>query len=133
MSMHWAENYLGRPWINGAEGPDAYDCFSLVRTVLRDRFGVSIPLVNIDAFAPLAVRRAFRDSDEYENWQEVERAEIEGDVLLMSHAKHVHHIGIWTAGGVLHAVEGAGVVHQSPQSLKLHGWNVVVPYRRKEQ
>lgn len=129
--QHWAEDYLGRAWENGAEGPDAYDCWGLVRAVLRDRFGIALPAVNVDALAPLAVRRAFRDSGEYDHWQEIDAPVVEGDVVLMSHAKHVHHIGLWTAGGVLHAVEGAGVVHQHLQSLRMHGWNVVSVYRRK--
>ena len=38
--MHWTAEYLGKPWRNGAAGPDAFDCYGLVRAVYRDRYGV---------------------------------------------------------------------------------------------
>ena len=47
--MHWTADYLGKPWRNGADGPDAFDCYGLVRAVYRDRYGIEMPVVSADA------------------------------------------------------------------------------------
>ncbi len=132
MSAHWSLNYLGAPWENGASGPGAYDCFGLVRAVYADRHGVEIPIVDVDAHAPLAVRHAMAEAAPYAGWRVVELDALEeGDVIVMSQARHPHHVGLWlAAGGVLHSVEGAGVVYQNRQSLHRHGWNLIRAYRR---
>lgn len=125
---HWALAYLGKPWANGAAGPDAYDCWGLVRRVYAERYGLELPAVDVDAHAPLAVRHAFAAGRA--GWQAVDDRQ-EGDVVLMGQARHPHHVGLWLAGGVLHAVEGAGVVHQDLRSLAAHGWRLLGSYRRQ--
>ena len=130
---HWASAYLGKPWVNGACGPDAYDCHGLVRAVYRDCFGLVLPVVDVDALQALAVCRAMRDYD-YSAWKALSAPEIEFDVVEMSLASAPHHVGVFLeadGGGVLTSVEGAGVVFQSLASLKMHGWNIVSCYRRK--
>lgn len=130
---HWAENYIGKAWVNGAAGPDAYDCHGLVRAVYRDQACIVLPVVDVDALAPCAVRRAMRDYD-YSAWFTVPAPCVELDVVEMSLARRPHHVGIYLAvdgGGVLTSVEGAGVIFQTLSSLSLHGWNIVACYRRK--
>jgi cell wall-associated NlpC family hydrolase len=128
MRSHWAAEYIGKPWQNGASGQSAYDCFGLVRAVYRERLGLTIPTVAVDALAPLAVCRAMRDYD-YSPWQRVDAPEREFDVVEMSLAKRPHHVGVFVDGGILTAVEGAGVIFQRLASLKNHGWNIVSCYR----
>lgn len=130
---HWAESYLGRPWASGAAGPDAYDCHGVVRAVYRDIFGVVLPVVDVDALQPLAVRRAMRDYD-YSAWMPLAAPESEFDVVEMSHGNRPHHVGVWLevdGGGVLTSVQGAGVIFQNMTSLRQHGWNIVACYRRR--
>lgn len=129
---HWAEKYIGRPWENGACGPDAYDCYGVVRAVYLDQLGVTMPVLDVDALAPLSVRRAMRDYD-YSQWQEIERPEQTFDVVEMSLANRPHHVGVYIdldGGGVLTSIEGAGVIFQTLSSLRRHGWNIVSCYRR---
>ena len=130
---HWAEQYIGQEWANGADGPDAFDCHGLVRAVYRDRAGIVLPVVQVDALAPMAVRRAMRDYD-YSAWQPVATPSRELDVVEMSLSCRPHHVGVYLAVdgcGVLTSVEGSGVVFQTMNSLARHGWNIVACYRRK--
>lgn len=128
---HWAETYIGKAWRNGAAGPDAYDCYGLVRAVYRYRRGVVLPVLDVDALAPICVRRAMRDYD-YSAWQTIAAPAIELDVVEMSLAARPHHVGVYVdidGGGVLTSVEGAGVIFQTLTSLQRHGWNIVACYR----
>lgn len=131
---HWVEtDYLGRPWVAGASGPDAYDCYGLVRAVYRDRLHIDVPPLCVNALSSLSVARAMRDYD-YSDWLEIAAPEREFDVVEMSQAERPHHVGIYLladGGGVLTSLEGIGVVYQSLRSLASHGWNIVQCYRRR--
>lgn len=128
---HWTASYIGKPWANGAAGPHAYDCWGLVRAIYASRYGVTLDAVNVDANQPLAVRHVFLDSAVYAGWQNVIPSALqEGDVVLLSQARHPHHVGIWIDGALLHSVEGHGVCRQNRQSLRLHGWNILRACRR---
>lgn len=122
-------DYLGKAWANGACGPDSYDCWGLVRAIYKNEKNVDIPIVNVDALKPLAVRHAFESSSEYKNWREVKDYQ-NFDVLLLSQATRTHHVGVWFNDKLLHSVEGSGVIWQSLQSLKTHGWKIISAYRR---
>ncbi|MDD5249634.1 MAG: NlpC/P60 family protein [Rhodocyclaceae bacterium] len=130
----WVFDYLGKPWENGAQGPNAYDCWGLVRAVYREQLGIALPVVDVDAHKPLAVCRAFADARMHSGWTPVDRQALqEFDAIELSLGEKPHHVGIWCAadgGGVLSAVEGAGVVFQRRASLALHGWKIIAAYRR---
>ena len=131
---HWAEKYyIGRDWANGACGPDAFDCYGVVRAVYRYRAGVNLPVIDVDAFRPIAVRKAMHDFD-YSGWELIDAPERELDIVEMSLASRPHHVGVYLetdGGGVLTSTEGAGVIFQTLGSLKRNGWNIVACYRRK--
>lgn len=130
---HWALHYLGKPWVSGAAGPEAYDCYGLVRAVYRDRFGLDLPAIEPGITTTLACARAVRDYADYSHWDAVppDAPRRECDVLQMGSARHPHHVGLWIDGGrVLHCVSGAGVLLQTPSSLWVHGWNILNVYRR---
>jgi hypothetical protein len=129
----WAFDLIGKPWQAGADGPDAFDCLGLVRSIYRDVFGVDIPRVNCDAHSLLSCARAFNRFPEYDRFTRVAVAD-ELDILQLSHAHAPHHVGIWLdtdGGGVLSALEGIGVVFQSAAALRASGWNVTDIYRLK--
>ena len=129
--MHWAAKYIGRPWVNGAQGPEAFDCWGLVRFVLREQRGIALPVVDVDAGQLRQVARIFTSGENYAGWQQVEQPN-ELDGVLMSHAKHPHHVGIWIdadGGQVLHCIEGAGVVAMNRLHLRLAGWNIISFWR----
>ncbi|WP_026610704.1 NlpC/P60 family protein [Methylocaldum szegediense] len=137
---HWAGSYIGKRWESGAMGPDAYDCFTLVRHLQKERFGRELPLVNVDANDILAVGRAFRDSPERANWVYMGDVDFrhpkEGDLVEMAHARFPSHIGMWieaNRGGVLHCVYGMGVVFSDRQSLRNSGWGRIEFYRHRDE
>lgn len=119
--------HLGQPWQSGASGPDVFDCWGLVRAWYREVRGIDLPVVDVDALQPLAVRHAFADGAR--SWKQVD-APADGDAVLMSKASQPSHVGVWMNGAVLHCTEASGVVYQRPLSLRLVGWNVLGYYRR---
>jgi hypothetical protein len=106
MTQHWATPLIGKPWIPGATGPDAFYCWGLVQYVYRERLGFEFPHVeieregnNLKAIQTVArivkmQRRAQHDPKEY-------------DIVLMSGPFHRRHIGVIINDGgrlgVLHA------------------------------
>jgi len=134
-TTHWAAELVQRGivWRGGADGPNAYDCWSFVRYVQREHFGRELPGVHVDAGNPHQVRRAFAgQAEERAKWWYV-KAPAEGDCVLMSHARFHSHIGVWIAadgGGILHCLEGCGVVFNTPAQLRAAGWGRVEYFRR---
>ncbi len=41
--QHWANQYIGLPWLAGARRPDAYDCWGLFLAVQRCHFARDLP------------------------------------------------------------------------------------------
>lgn len=128
---HWTEAYVGKPYAPGLAGlgPDAYDCSGLVRAVLRERAGIELPMVpdDIDRGDLRVLIRTLRDHGERANWVRVERP-VDLAIVELSHGQHPHHVGIWLqidGGGVLHALEGVGVIFSTRFSLGINGWRML--------
>lgn len=81
----------------------------------------------VDPSSPLAARRALVLSPEDLGWTRVDRP-AEGDGVMMARAAHNCHVGVWIepdgAGGVLHSVEGAGVIFTPLPALAAMGYRV---------
>ena len=125
---------IGLPWVAGARGPEAYDCWGLFLAVQRQHFGRDLPEIPVDALNLRAVLNAFTAHPERQRWQPVSAAE-EGDAVLMRQSRYPVHIGVWLdidGGGVLHAVRNAGVVFQTLAALDAHGWRIEGHYRFKD-
>ncbi len=132
--MHWASTYRGRPWASGAEGPAAFDCWGLVRAVLRDRAGIALPRIQVDGGDIRAVVRAFKAHPELAHWREVE-APRELDAALMAQARHPVHVGLYLevdGGRVLHCGDPYGVVAVDLLSLRQHGYKIMRWYRHDQ-
>ncbi len=131
---HFANKYIGRPWVAGAQGPDSFDCWGLVRFVLLHEYGYNVPPVNINPNNLRDVLSAFHADLAFQAFVEVDKPQ-DGDVVLMRQAKNPVHAGIWLdvdGGGVLHCVREIGVVFQDIASLNLCGWFLHSYYRVKE-
>lgn len=125
-STHWAEAYIGTPWIAGES-----DCWNLAIRIWRERFGFMVDPVDVDPRDPRAVRRGFGQGGEVARWQEVE-APHEGDAVLMALGVHPCHVGVWVDPGlVLHSVEAAGVICMPRTRLSGMGYRIVGIYRRR--
>lgn len=122
---HWALQYIGREWI-----AQTHDCWAFFRQVQRDQFAREIPPFDVDSLSRLSCARAVEANPERQKWSPTATPK-EGDAVLMAHSKFPSHIGLWVevdGGGVLHCIEGAGVVFQSRQSLAACGWGHVEFY-----
>lgn len=127
--MRWVECYIGKPWLFGATGPDGYDCYGLVRAAYRDFLSTDLPVIAVN-HAPLSIRHAIRNGQG--GWRPTQNDVRDFDVVMMSHGKHPHHVGLWVGPDrVLHAVEGAGVLCQPLSSLRMNGWHVLGFYRHE--
>lgn len=125
--IHWAAQYIGRPWVNGAQGPEAFDCYGFFRHVQQCHYGRDIAIIEQDADHLIGVTRSFTEHEERLHWREVKRPR-DGDAVLMAHSKYPSHVGIWVdvdGGGVLHCVRGEGVVFSSLSALRNAGWGRV--------
>lgn len=120
---HWAVAYIGMPWTR------AFTCWHFCALVWAERFGQSVPLPKIDGGDARATRRAL--AADKAGWAEV-AAPQEGDGVLMAKGAHPCHVGIWLSlGGVLHCVEGAGVIFTRAERLTDMGYRIAGIYRRQ--
>jgi len=96
-----------------------------------------LPEIPVDATNLRAVLKGFQSHPERERWEVVAHPHdrFEGDAVLMRQSRYPVHVGVWLGadgGGVLHCMQGAGVVFQRIEHLRLHGWQVEGIYRFKE-
>jgi cell wall-associated NlpC family hydrolase len=127
---HWAESYIGKPWENGKQGPHAFDCYGLVRAVYADQLGITLPIIPTDAENVSAIRASIAAEQQDNAWQPVEELH-DFDIVLLSQAHTPEHVGVWVCGSLLHCIRKAGVVYQTGQALRRHGWRIVAQYRFK--
>lgn len=104
VTKHWAANLIGTPWRSGARGPDAFDCWNLVRHIFWIRHGVEMPEVQIGSDANLApLFEAARAS----GWRLVENAAPQADDIVLMRGHTGRHCGYLVEAdgrlGVLHA------------------------------
>jgi cell wall-associated NlpC family hydrolase len=129
--LHWAFDYIGRPWVNGAQGPDSFDCWGFFRFIQINHFALDVPLIEIDADNFKVVAQKIMSDDERGNWASVSLP-TQGCAVLMAHSKYPSHVGVWLdvdGGGVLHCIRGEGVVFSTISSLKTCGWGRVEYYK----
>lgn len=128
---HWATKYIGLAWRNGAQGPDAFDCWGFVRHVQSERFNRVLPAINVDADNHTTVINTFATDPERARWSEVSTP-VEGDCVLFHKGKAVDHVGVWVeagGGAILHAMRGAGVVCTKLAVAHRLGWSPISFYR----
>ena len=138
---HWALGYLGKPWRAGCDGPEAYNCWGLVRAVYRERLGVELPAVEVDDLSVRDCARAFGAPGARTAWTRM-LSPREPDAVLMARARFPSHVGVWLdidGGGVLHALgspdsDGGGAVYfSSLRALVAGGWGRIEFYRHASQ
>ena len=132
-AMHWAADLIGLPWEVGAQGPDAYNCFGLVREAVRRALGVEMPLVDVEDGSADNVQAIKRAADAG-GWRLVGGlAPAEHDIVLM-HGPDGRHVGFMVrADGrllLLHSMEGAGVVAQPLHDVAAAGFQGFEVWRR---
>ena len=115
---------VGKPYKPNAKGPNEYDCWSLVKSVRWALFEDTLPDFDVPSDPSLLwLARTFEHNEERKRWVQVDKLK-DGSLVLMSRASRAVHVGIWLSleRGVLHAIEGDGVVFQDLLVLKASGW-----------
>lgn len=109
-ALHWSTRYLGRPWVSGASGPEAYDCWGLVRRVYAEICGRALAEAGLVAEdGPRARAVAFAIHPQRVLFTPVD-APSPLDVVLMGRRGAAFHVGLAIEDGlVLHAHENGGV------------------------
>ncbi len=105
------DRFIGLPYREGARGPDAFDCYGLVAAVLQAVRGVSLPDWCQAAPGPQAASRAISAALAGEvAGGRTERVEIptDYDIAIVGSTTRPHHVGVFVAGGVLHASRALG-------------------------
>lgn len=123
--------YLGLPHEPGAAGPDAYDCWNLLRHLRAAYFDAPLPDAPIgDKEACLAL---FTEKCRSGSWVPVAIPE-HGDCACMRAGMNPH-VGIYLdldGGGILHSLERVGVIWTPTGSLHAHGFPKTTYYRIKK-
>jgi len=116
-----AMSLVGTPYRRGGVTPrEGFDCFTLLRYVRQHCFGKPTPTGGIPAedvpsarAAALGIYLALGGKERMGSpWLELTAPE-EGCAVALGTWKvsRLHHCGVLVNGGVLHALEGAGVVY----------------------
>lgn len=130
---HWAIDYVGLPWAFGAQGPEAYDCWNFVREVQKTHYGLELPTVEYTLDWRVAGRELEANA-ERDNWVQIDKP-ADGCVALMARSKLPVHIGVVIKAngrlGVLHCLQGAGVVFHLLTSLPGAGWGRLTYFVRR--
>jgi cell wall-associated NlpC family hydrolase len=96
--VDYATTLLGKPYRNGAKGPDAFDCSGYVYYVYG-RFGVAVP-VSTEGLSKVG--------------REVSREDVTRGDLAVFRIKGDHHVGIMINGlEFIHASKSKGVTIDS--------------------
>lgn len=99
-----AASLIGLPWQEGADGPDAFNCWGLVKHWVRQVHGMDLGQVEIAAAGcqHRAMAAAVRTG-----WQQVNDAPHEHDIaLLRNPSDGGRHVGV-----LLHANHRLGLLH----------------------
>lgn len=122
---HWAAPLIGRPYQADANGPDAFNCWGLVRWVFEHVHGIEMPLIAVDdsqANNVAAIKRAATVS----GWRPTDATTpAENDIVLMTGLEGRHVGVIVKANGslfLLHSLERVGVCLQPLHELGRAGF-----------
>lgn len=108
MTPEQANRYIGCPWVSGGDDIETgINCWNFLRYIQREYFGIDVPTAELgDPMAQL-----FAQQIQSGEWAPVPAPFHGCGVQLKS--GNDPHVGVWLdieGGGVLHALEGHGVV-----------------------
>lgn len=126
MTADDVNRYIGLAWQFGARGPNAYDCWGLLMHCESTYFDGGIPEVQFGDAARDLYASKLRSGE----WAIVPHPE-HGDGVLLRDGNDPH-VGIYLdldGGGILHAMEGVGVVFTALRDLNFMGFAQPTFYR----
>jgi hypothetical protein len=123
-TLRLVEPLIGRPYKEGAYGPEEFDCWGLAWYIEKELFDRELSVIINPSGSIKEISRLFRDHPEHRNWSVCEQP-VHGGVIEMSHSRHPHHVGVWLdidGGGILHAQCLAGVSFDPIIAMRAAGW-----------
>jgi len=134
---NWASPYIGKPWVLGAKGPEAYDCLGLVQTVYKEQFGLILDesLENLNVSDASQILSTLNTDLEIRTKWSRQIVPKNGDLVAMSRSNLYHHVGIFVesyGGYVLHAVDLRSVILDPVKNLTGVLWSKVHYYRHED-
>lgn len=121
---HWSQRYVGLPWQQGGQGPDAFDCWGLLLDVQRRAYMRKLPDYDLEQLHEAGTLREFMSV-----WVQVDKP-IDGCGVRMGKDRRIH-VGVYLeidGGKVLHAAEGYGVILSSLTQIKTMGFSPIEFY-----
>ena len=122
---------IGRPWVANAQGPEAFDCWGLVRYWFETQLGTKLPESPVDSRDLKAVVESLGLAQKDSHLWAEEPLGDTGQVVAMGKNSLISHVGVHIGGGfVLHCGRGSGVVVQTVSQLQRQ-WSTLKIYRYK--
>lgn len=115
MMYRWVKKYIGIPFVSNGRTADGCDCYGLVRLVLRNEYGVTLPELSNDYTDARNIRetkKLFREHLPVLAAEKIEGPQ-ESAVVVITEQGWPCHLGIVAGGGyVLHTAAKTGCVCQ---------------------
>lgn len=130
----WAIEHIGKPWVAGARGPDAFDCGGWLRFAFLTQHGIVLPeWGDVNPKNPSQTAPAILGAAQSDIWHEVEEP-VDFCAVAMSQSRVIHHVGLYLdvdGGLILHACDGKGLIAQSLSQLAGSGWRTLIFYQHQ--
>ncbi|AZU97918.1 hypothetical protein [Vibrio phage LP.1] len=119
--FEYCDRVNGLPWVNRAEGPNAYDCWGLVLDSFRQVDNLELPQISGYADHNVSTEDAADGAQNMRCFKPCKPQD--GAIMALFNTKgQITHVGRCLAGRVLHATSGLGVVWETyPAITKRYG------------
>lgn len=127
MNAEQADQYIGLPWSQDGNGPDEWNCWNLLRHLLRKYFNKNIPLIGLEDSEQL--RAMYKERLNSGAWVRGDNP-AHGRAVLLKGGMHPH-VGLYLdidGGGVIHSLEGSKVVFTPLGALRMLGFGKIEYY-----
>jgi len=107
------EKFIGLPFVDGARGPDSFDCFGIVKSVFGE-YGQNIPDYVISCYNSAGVGKLIDKSKDRGGWKRIDEP-IAPALITMAidsnHQEYVNHVGVFVGDGYfIQTLNKTGVV-----------------------
>lgn len=136
---NWVNHYVGKPWLLGGRGPNAFDCWGVVYHFNKER-GIQLPEVPQNAGGTyqsncVLMQHEVKHALEH-NLAHPINTPIDGCTVLLSKNGVFTHAGLYSAaqgGLIVHAVPGTGVVAQPVHTMRARGWTGILYFTHSKE
>ena len=126
-AAEFCETVNGKPWVNRAEGPDAYDCWGLVLASFRDIDGIELP--QVEGYTDKKCKTSDAADQLFATGKFMPSQPCDGAIMCIFDTKgRLEHVGRCLCGRVAHATSALGVRLES-YSVIMSRYNNVKYFR----